>query len=51
MLLKIIQDGATQQLDSEKEKAPELKRLALKWTAMVYREKSKGYDHRNLLKQ
>ena len=30
MLLKIIQDGATQQLDSEKEKAPELKRLALK---------------------
>ena len=36
METEIIQDDANQHLDFEKEKAPELKRLALKRTAMVY---------------
>lgn len=48
METEIIQDDANQHLDFEKEKAPELKRLALKRTAMVYWEKFKEYDHRNL---
>lgn len=51
METEIIQDDANQHLDCENEKGPELKRLALKRTAMVYWEKFKGYDHRNLLRQ